>query len=269
VDKLDIAFIGRQGDYSSVKIFQTIAERLGIAFYKSDSNEIDRKKLLVCVKPFCDFTTTSFGGKLVWIPIDANLPAARPDLFLCCSKVQESAIKELLTNAETHVIPHYHCNLSNNLNRDKIMCGPEGGKWIGTNLWVPSDLPRGVEQVVVNSRWSHDQLERVYNQAYYLLNARKKRRGWEKHLRFNTGIKLINAMGFMKLSISEPEPALLEWGSDCSYFLEEGETLISAIWKLTLDIRKQCDILRNCKMRRDDFSIENVARQFERLFEEF
>jgi len=86
------------------------------------------------------------------------------------------------------------------------------------------------------------------------------------HLALNSGIKLINCIGFGIPSISSDEPAYHEFGEDCTIFssIRGCAKWVRALQNdddLYMDLRKKC--LRQAKK----FHIDTIAGQYKKLLE--
>lgn len=259
-----VLFVG--GDpshFPSVQIrCKDIASRLGIdcAFLLNKAEEVPAGySVFICVKASLnqdELLKLSKRGPVIWDVIDNFPPKLGVSIYLASTK----KIKLLLGSLKhVEIIPHHHCNF------DSIPNPNENRRpgWIGTLHWLPKIKSFDHDVYSVNRMTSQD-TSNVYRQIGIGLNLRTKNNISANHAKFNTGIKLINCIGFGIPSVSSDEPAYREIGEDCTIFTDlQG----SAHWVQELQINDQLylKIRNNCLLKASKYHVSSILKMYEEM----
>jgi hypothetical protein len=196
-----------------------------------------------------------FGSRcVVWDVIDEDVPEA--DHYLASTR---AALAAAGIRRGT-VIPHHHLN-DGAPNRSNL----KTPGWLGCECWYP-DLNGLDHRTFFVDYAEAAAIRSMYRQIGIGLNLRRRGEDYERHIAINSGIKLINCLGFGIASVSEPEPAYLELGDGCTLFTT-AETWPEDVARLQRDplLRKT---LRERGLRRArDFSLERVAALYRGFLE--
>jgi hypothetical protein len=232
----DVLFVG--GDVvrlASVKIrCREIASRLGcdVSYMARSAAELPKGyKAYVCVKPELrpsELTKLARQGQVIWDILDDNPPTEGVDTYIASTEFVRRQFAH--HGREIRVIPHYHCNFEGVLNDGRR----RNAAYIGGEHWYPriDGVPHDRYFVCRSSR---EDLVPIYLGIGIAINLRRlslQGTVWEKlppdatpapvrHIVLNSGMKLINCMGFGIPSVSGIEPAYLEIAPDCTIFTDQ------------------------------------------------
>ncbi len=232
----DVLFVG--GDVTrlaSVKIrCREIAARLGCdVSYKARSvAELPKGyKACICVKPelnASDLAILARRGAVVWDILDDNPPVDGVDTYIASTEFVGNQFRRHGRNVV--VIPHYHCNFEGVLNDGTR----RNAAYVGGEHWYPriDGVPHDRYFVCRSCR---EDLIPIYLGIGIAINLRRlslQGTAWEKlpagapqapvrHIVLNSGLKLINCMGFGIPSVSGIEPAYLEIAPECTIFTDQ------------------------------------------------
>jgi len=194
-------------------------------------------------------------GMVIWDVIDDLPPKKNVDVYLFSTEHARNFAK---VDGRTEVIPHPHCNVSRAMNPDRT----NPVQWIGNRDWIVR-MP-GVEVV---TGWPNNfRVAENYRRAGILANYRKHTLVSETHVPLNSGIKLINCIGFGIPSVSDAEPAYMEYGEGCAVFckIEEAPEQIERL-KKDAGLRKQ--LRDNCAKKAEGFHIHAICARYKRFLE--
>jgi len=195
--------------------------------------------------------------RVVWDYIDRVPPPARFVASIVSTRAAGAALN--LTGTVLH-IPHHHCNYERVFTRAK----PDAVTWIGHKLWYPG--PLGLNEsafFVENSEREH--VATCYRSSGLLLNTRLQSEATVSHVKFNSGIKLINAIGFAIPSISLCEPAYVEIAEskDCTVFSEEAN-VVSDVLELLANSERYRQLQQQCLSLSEEYHIDTIVRRYRR-----
>lgn len=244
-----------------------VARALGCAFQVgirsfSDIADLDRYRIVVCVRTKLgedDLRLLEERVTVVWDVIDSAPPDRYVNRYLASTKVVQAMYQNL---GQFSVIPHHHCNFDGVLNKDNL----RRPGWIGNGHWHP--MIRGLDYDMYDVKsLSRDQIAALYKRVGIGLNLRAQRDGADFHAKINSGIKLINWMGFGVPSISEPEPPYLELGENCTLFgsIEECPKLVNLLLE---DRELYCSMRDACLKNAEKFQIGAIAAKYRNMFAE-
>jgi hypothetical protein len=288
MDLSKVIFLGGDpAQLASVKIrCVDLAQRLGcdVLFRARTAEAIpDRYSVFVCVKPRLrpeELPKLARRGRIVWDIIDSFPPRESVAAYLASNSLTQELFDDY---GRVEVIPHYHCNFEGRPN-------PPGNRrpvWLGSHHWLPQIRGFAHDTHFINGLTRED-VVKIFRQTGIGLNLRggkmfqnqppgpvqagAARRGHRRprdqlnfHIAINSGIKLINCLGFGIPSISSDEPAYHEMGEDCTIFsnLRDCAKWVRALQHdddLYRDLRQRC--LR--KSRR--FHIDVIAEKYRKFF---
>ncbi len=251
----NVLFLGGRSKLASVQIrCVEVAKALGCDCRIHEpfaANIPDQYSAFVCVKSVLapgELAQLAKRGTVIWDIIDSPPPQEHVSIYLAST----TTTRELFASyGRCKVIPHYHCNLSGKPNPLPRTRRPA---WIGSDYWKPHLEGFAFDSYDVKGM-SRDDVIRAHRQIGIGLNFRNPRPPifWKNHqkLRYrfhvaiNSGIKLINCVGFGIPSVSDQEPAYHEIGADCTIFasLKKCAKWVRALQnddELYLDLRKKC-----------------------------
>ena len=266
--KLDrVLFIGGAPHLPSVSIrCVEIARHLGCDYVvpRPCIDEISsRYEAFICVKPRLnsgELFHLQERGKVIWDIIDEPPPRlAGSGRYIASS---ETVRKIFSGYGEIDVIPHYHCNFSGALS----CLTPGKVAWVGSPQWHPGNI--GFKYSFFNTNHlDQPKVEKIYQDIGISLNLRADKAGAVWHGIMNSGIKLINAIGFGIPSVSINEPAYLEIGDECTIFTD---TLYcrESVLRLQKDTSIYRRMSRSCLLRAGDYHIETIALRYKKIIDE-
>lgn len=186
----------------------------------------------------------------VWDIIDAAPPSGAATYLASTRYALRTA------NVDGYTIPHHHANLSDDIERDSTVAG-----WIGTPDWYPTQL----EQIPHVRTWTYgldgEAVRAAYRDIGISVNLRRARPELATHLKYSSGIKLINAVGFGLPSISPDEPAYRELAPECTVFTTE-KTWVADLEQLQRDRVRREQLRAACARRADSFSLTRTVERY-------
>lgn len=260
-----VLFIGGRSHFPSVRVrCVEVAKALGCDYItEADSfeNIPQEKEIFICIKPLFKkeaLEELQKRGIVIWDVHDNYCPRNFIDYYLVSSK---GAYHKFKSYGSTHIIPHHHCNFSGIPNPLR-----ERGKptWMGSPEWIPGELKIDFE-IHDSKKMSTESVIDVYRNSTILLNIRSSisstSESVSEHIRINPGIKLINSIGFGVPSISNPEPAYFEIGSECTILAKDEETE-EWVNRLQKDEDLYTKIRNNCILKSSDYSLSSIAKKY-------
>ncbi len=234
MDPRDVLFVaGNVERLASVKIrCREIATQLGCDCYYDAKDPLavpNRYKAYICVKP-------TFGAQgvdqlvdraaVIWDILDDAPPRDKVTAYIASTTSVARHFSEL---GQIEVIPHHHCNrerIPSLGDRDKVA-------YLGSAHWYPDSLAFAHERYHVETMTRED-VVRAYRTIGISLNLRRISNDFDRfmrdpadvrpvvqnHILLNSGVKLINCLGFGIPSISSREPAYLEIAPECTAFTD-------------------------------------------------
>lgn len=276
----EVLFVAGDVDrLASIKIrCREIAARLGCDCHynaKTVAEVPAGYKGYVCVKP--DFPRTSLTGfarkgLVVWDILDDTPPTEGVDAYIA-STIFVRALFERRLRKPIEVIPHYHCNFTGQLNDGTRRIAA----YVGSDHWYP--LLDGVDhRKYFVHRWNREQLVNLYLEIGISINLRNLSIEGEKwvqtptditpvpvkHIMLNSGIKLINCLGFGIPSVSSVEPAYMEIAPECTIFTDQ-LTCREHLRELAENNELYTDMRARCISEARRFSVEAVVDRYRDL----
>lgn len=279
VNTRDILFVG--GDVNrlaSIKIrCAEIAARLGCACHYQ-ARSVDELpagyKAYVCVKP--DFGHAGLErlagrARVVWDILDHQPPVSGVHVYIASTGLVRKAFGPI---GDVRVIPHHHCNHSGRPN-DGV---GRRVAYVGSAHWYPS-LPNIAHRPVFVDRMSRAEVEQAYRETDLCLNLRRidpvpsptgrptgaTPPAFIEHVRLNSGMKLINCLGFGLPSLSSPEPAYREIGEGCTVFSDPAHCE-EDLERLLRDDALFHDLRRRCLELAPAYHIDEIVGKYRALF---
>jgi hypothetical protein len=274
----DILFVGGNVNrLASIKIrCREIASRLGCDTHYEARRAEDVPngyKAYVCVKP--DFPRNEIGilarkGIVIWDILDEIPPQEHVLSYIGSTQHVAQMFSRL---GRVAVIPHYHCNI------ERVMSVADSSRiaYLGSEHWYPklADIPHAT---YFADRWTREEVAAAYRQiglainyrhmgeieARFLKDPRDARPDAQVHVRLNSGVKLINCLGFGIPSVSPPEPAYLEFGAGCTV-VSLFEDFPKAVRDLSADREKYAALKARCLERAEEFHIDTIIRAYQKL----
>lgn len=256
----DVCFVGGSEGLSSVKIrCVEIANRLGCKYicdvrsFKQIPVGYKAYFLVKAVLSEEEVFELSKNAHVIWDVID-HFPPEIPSIHtLLVSTKMSGAI--FSKKYRTHVIPHHHCNIGRTTNVDSQRI-----VWIGNPRWRP--VLTGIDCTYVdNPRMTRDEVEIAFRTMGIGLNLRADLPNVEIHLALNSGIKLINCIGFGVPSISALEPAYCEIDAGCTAFATNADFCV-VLDKVKNDIEFRMFLKRNCIATADQYHLDVIAGKY-------
>ena len=193
---------------------------------------------------------------MIWDIINSIPPKHGISIYLASTQKVKGIFDRF---GRVEVIPHHHCNFDGVSNPSE--CRRPG--WIGTLHWYPQ--LNGFEHDIYNaSGMSAADVAKAYRQIGIGLNLRAERPKSNFHVEVNTGIKLINCIGFGIPSISSDEPAYREVGEHCTIFSDINQC---AHWihELQNDGRIYQTLRENCQAESSKYHISSILNKYTSL----
>lgn len=260
----EVAFVGGNSRLASVAVRCTdVATALGVDHWLdvTAADQIpDRYRAFVCVKAALseeELRRLAQRGRVIWDVIDfPPPPSSAIGIYLCSTRAARDFFRHL---RPMEVIPHHHCNFS------AVPGFPHhrAPGWVGHAYWRPA-LPGLVFATHQVTGWSRERVEAVYRTIGVGLNFRARRPGYEYHSLINSGIKLINSIGFGLPSISSPEAAYREIDEGCTCFATEQDAARSYC-RLVKDERRYLELRQACLAQADRFHIRTITEHYRAL----
>lgn len=275
MDPRDVLFVAGDVNWrASVKIrCQEIALRLGCdcLFDAKDVDDVPRNyKAYICVKPtFASLGAVELGRRalVVWDILDDDPP--RENIFAYIAST-ETAAKNFIHIGHIEVIPHHHCNTDRIISK----ASTEQVAYFGSEHWYPA-LPEVPHQAYFVDNKTKAQVASIYRKIGLSLNLRRMSDDFDRfirnkddirpvvdrHILINSGIKLINCLGFGIPSVSSQEPAYLEIAPECTIFTDI-EHCAEDVRTLQED-RDAATLLRQrCLALAEDYHIDNIVSRY-------
>lgn len=262
-----IIFLGGSIKRASVRIrCMQIAEALGCD-YMCNVNSIQNikptKRVFICIKPelsedeLCELSNR---GIVIWDIQDEPPPIKNIYAYIASSK---ETIKNMPYKNKTYIIPQHHCNFTGFPNSPNLNRKPT---WIGRPFWYPKI--KEVEVDMYNSNiLGLEEIISIYRNTGLILNMRRPCIERNNHIKLNDGGKLINSMAFGIPSISEKEPAYIEYGEDCTIFADLND-FPNYIKKLQCDDKLYLELRSNGIEKAKEFHINRIVLLYKKIFEE-
>ena len=260
----EVIFIGGNPQrHASVRIRAVeIAEALNCrcSLGANWAHDIPEARAFVCVKPlFWPGQLAELGkrGKIIWDVVDNLPPREGVDVYLTSSGFARDLLREY---GRTAMIPHRHRNFSGEPNHQGIRrpC------WIGSAYWRPA-LPGLDHDAYFTDHMTAQQVAEAHRRTGIGLNFRKPAASHDIHAALNSGIKLINCIGYGIPSVSADEPAYREFGAHCTIFAELEDC---AKWVRELQNNDSLfnDLRQKCIERASLFHINTIAEHYRQFF---
>jgi len=261
-----VAFIGGNGQLPSVLVrCVDIATELGCAHWLNvkSANEIpDRYAVYFCIKPLLDageLYKLATRGRVIWDIIDfPPLDTRAISLYLTSTSAARDFFHRL---GSIEVIPHHHCNISG------VPGFPEHRRpgWVGHPYWCPN-IPNLSFDRYNAVGMNRDDVVRAHRRIGIGLNLRSHNVGHDFHALINSGIKLINCIGFGLPSVSAREAPYLEIDSGYTCFTDE-QDCAQSVRRLESDHGLYRELRQACVASANRFHIGTIADQYRRLIE--
>jgi hypothetical protein len=270
IDLHQVLFVGGPPSLASVQIrCVQVAESLGCDYVleKFGASDIpDEYAVFVCVKPGFwprEMDKLARRGLVVWDIIDKIPPSRQISHYLASTEVAKGIFSHL---GPVTVIPHHHCNFSS------VPNGTENRSpgWIGNEHWLPK-IPRlafdrygvsnmGREEVVAAHRKMGIGLN-FRSRLPQVFEATQRKIAHEFHVAVNSGIKLINCIGFGIPSVSADEPAYEEIGPRCTI---TSSLRNCAKWVRALQHEEglYTEFRRECLRTMATYHIDNIRKKY-------
>lgn len=250
--------------FGSVRLrCQMISKALGVDFFstgklndKAIDAKLEGKNTFVLMKAdFRLINKLKSKGTVIWDVVDETPPKDAHRYI-----TSTSFAGEFFKLNNFNVIPHAFNPLATIVPTPEI----KTAYWIGSLQWKPIIH---FNHVTINTdNISQQILHENYQKAGVLLNLRIDHPKALFHAQINSGIKLINAMGYGIPSItSSTEPWVKEIGENCTIISHKQN------WKkdyelLVNDSAVYEQVKSNCLKVRDKYSLENIKEKYLSLF---
>jgi hypothetical protein len=271
----DVLFVaGDVNRLASVKIrCREIASRLGCDCYYGALHASDVPcgyKAYVCVKP--DFGPAGVAdlakrGRVIWDVLDNEPPTANVDVYVASTR---AVARTYSAYGRVEVIPHYHCNFDSvpNCGSSRLVA------YLGSKHWYPK-IDNIDHKTYFADRWSREAVVHAYKEIGIAVNYRNldvfDRRHLEfssdaipvveKHIQINSGIKLINCLGFGIPSICSKEPAYLEISDQCALYGELFEC-VDMVKALKSDAKLYNELRDKCLALAPAFHVDSIVKRY-------
>jgi len=283
MDLRRVLFVGGNAKLASVQIrCVDMAKRLGCAYHHGARQAADVPEgynVFVCVKaelPLREYAELAKRGKVIWDIIDVPPPRDNIAAYLASNSLTQELFEDY---GRVEVIPHYHCNFTGRPNRP----GLRRPVWLGARHWLPQLTGFEFDAHAVEGL-KRAQVVRIFRRTGIGLNlriaqtqynpprrfaeltdprrrARSLRDFFDFHLAVNSGIKLINCLGFGVPSISSDEPAYCEFAPECTLF-SSLKHCAKKVRALQEDKALYNDLRKRCLRKAGDFHIDAIARRY-------
>jgi hypothetical protein len=287
MDLAKVIFLGGDAtQFASVQIrCVDLAQRLGCDFLLGAETAAaipDRYAVFVCVKPRLrteDLRQLARRGRVVWDIIDAFPPREQVAAYVASNSLTQELFDD---HGRVEVIPHHHCNFDGRPNPP----GLRRPVWLGSRHWLPRLRGFAHDTHFIGGLRREDVVQ-IFRQTGIGLNLRggkmfqhparpaataadaaRRRRArnlFDFHIAINSGIKLINCLGFGLPSLSSDEPAYREMGPDCTIFsnLRDCPRWVCALQQ---DDDLYREFRRLCLRRARRFHIDAITEKYKILF---
>jgi hypothetical protein len=215
--------------------------------------------IFICVKPSFNVEELDVlrkRGTVVWDVLDHDPPLGHVDVLITSTEYAKDVLN---TSTPVVVIPHHHCNI------EGIDCDPKANcvSWIGHKQWLPNGIENELSVRLVDG-CNREQVSNFYEESTICVNTRAKNSQTELHLSLNSGIKLINCIGFGIPSISDSEPAYREIDKYCTLFTNNGE-YTELLEKLKTSPSLYNELRDNCLALSDTYHIKTICKRYRDL----
>lgn len=273
MDLREILFLGGKSRLASVQIrCVAMAKELGCDYLLNQHHVAtipDKYAAFVCVKAVLqpgELAKLAERGPVIWDIIDAPPPREHVSTYLASTKVARDLFDDYGRMA---VIPHYHCNIDGQPNLPNL----RRPGWLGSEQWHPKLKGFNYDFYDVKGM-SREDVIRAHRKIGIGLNFRAKQAqhfppgfkkiGYQFHLAVNSGIKLINCIGFGTPSISADEPAYEEIGPECTIFSSLGNCA-KGVRLLQNDAELYADLRKKCLRKAPKYHFTAVAEKYRKL----
>jgi hypothetical protein len=265
MDLRRVLFIGKHARSGSAQIrCLQIAERLGcdVQLGPWRARDISEKyAAFVCVNPIwrrAELAELAQRGIIIWDILDQVPPRENVAVYLSSSRFARRAFRDL---GRVELIPHHHCNFSGEPNP------PDNRRpaWIGIRYWHPPLPSVGHDTFFVDER-THQEVVQMYRQTGIGLNLRAPKPSHDFHVAINSGVKLLNCLGFGIPSVSSEEPAYREFGEGCTIF-STPKRCAKWVRELQNDDDLYFELRRKCLRRAPKFHRDAIAEKYRKLLE--
>lgn len=255
-----VLFLGGNPKRTSVRIrCVQIAEYLGYDYRLNVQNLSvipEGKDIFFCVKPNLlleDLEKLAERGVVIWDIQDFRPPEEGVDWYVASS---QSALQFVPTGKLARIIAQHHCNSTSVPNPAGL---PRKPTWIGRPFWCPEFAPLDV--AVIDSNQMHiEEVIAAYRTMGLGLNLRRRCEEAFEHIILNDGGKLLNCLAFGIPSISDREPAYLEYGDGCTLFCNTD--LAECIERLQQDDQLYNELRERGLEQARRFHIQRIAEDF-------
>ncbi len=263
---------------ASIKIrCREIARRLGM---ECSYNELDVDNVpggyraYICVKPNFGRNGDALAklarrGLVVWDILDDRPPPGMHH-YIASTAAAARVFSHL---GAISIIPHYHCNFENLPSRG----APEAVGYIGSIHWYPHYTDVDHRKHFVD-RWTREEVAGAYRRVGIGINHRNTGPVGEKfltsklhvkpdpnmHVKINSGIKLLNCIGFGIPSVCPNEPAYEELGEGCTV-ITDIPGCRAAVDRLKGDRELYRGMQARCLERRHEYHVTKIADMYRRL----
>jgi hypothetical protein len=283
MDLRRVLFVGGDGRLASVQIrCVDVAKHLGCDHHlgaRQASQVPDGYSAFVCVKAALlpgEYAALARRGKVVWDIIDVPPPREHIAAYLASNSLTRELFEDY---GRVEVIPHYHCNFTGQPN------GPDLRRpvWLGARHWMPQ-LPGLDYDAYAVEGLTRAQVVRIFRKTGIGLNLRIPREQYSPprrfakitdprrraralqdffdfHLAVNSGIKLINCLGFGVPSVSSDEPAYREFAPECTIF-SSLKNCAKSVHALQNDRAYYHDLRKKCLKKARDFHVDTIAGRY-------
>jgi hypothetical protein len=284
MDLRRVLFVGGDANkMASVKIrCVEVAKRLGCTYHLSAKQAAQLPEgysAFVCVKAEllpAEYAELTKRGKVIWDIIDVPPPRDHIAAYLASNSLTQELFEDY---GRVEVIPHYHCNFTGRPNRP----GLRRPVWLGARHWMPQLTGFDFDAYAVEGR-TRAQVVRIFRKTGIglnlriareqynpprrfakIINARQRARAlqdfFDFHLAVNSGIKLINCLGFGVPSISSDEPAYREFAPECTIF-SSLKNCARRVKMLQEDKAAYHDLRKKCLHKAGDFHVDTIVGRY-------
>jgi predicted O-methyltransferase YrrM len=266
-----VLFIGGDANLASTRVRTVqIAKFLGCDFTTNsylDNDLLKDKEIFILNKAFgVDISSLKARGKVIIDIIDDFGIPENADGYIFSSQFAQNNVR---VKEPSFVFYQHHLNFSNEFN--PYVDDPKRISFIGEKFWYPQGLlsdHTAYLEMYGDIEEKEKEITDAYRNTDILLNFRNLNMNPEKikrHLILNSGMKMINAIGFGIPSISPDEPAFKDIGGGCTIFAPM-ERCEEALRLLKNDKNLYLQLKEECHRRAKRFSIDQSANDFISLF---
>jgi len=274
MDLRKVLFLGGDGlRLASVQVrCVDIARRLKCDYLlnKHYAYEIpDKYSAFVCVKPYLlpgELAELAKRGIVIWDIIDASPPKEHASLYLASTRITQEIFHSY---GRTVVIPHHHCNFSSVPNPSNL----RRPAWIGSSHWLPQltgikfdyyETNQMSQKLVVHALRKIGIALNFRNNRPCIFHPKQQKNMHRLHASINSGIKLINCLGFGTPSISADEPAYHEIGENCTIFTNI-KKCASWVRALQNDNDLYSELRLRCLQKSEKYHLNAIAEKYIKL----